>query len=189
MVGVNGSGKTTLLRALAGLTPVDAGRIRLGAEVVDDPAAGIFVPARRRRVGMVFEDHALFPHLSALDNVAFAARCSGMGRREAQRQPRTSWRGSAWRISATTAPGRLSRGQRQRVALARVLAARPRLLLLDEPLSALDPATRRSARDLLAAVMRTFPGPALLVTHDREDAAALAERTLVLDAPSRHGWA
>jgi molybdate transport system ATP-binding protein len=184
VVGPNGAGKTTLLRALAGLRPLTAGRIELGGVVLDDPAAGTFLPPERRQVGVVFQDNLLFPHLSARDNIGFGLRARGAGRREA-RQAARAWLdrvGLAGRDHAR--PGELSGGQAQRVALARALATGPDLLLLDEPLAALDVTTRNEIRRDLRHHLATFAGVGLLVTHDPVDAAVLADRVVVLDAGS-----
>ena len=180
LVGPNGAGKTTTLRALAGALHITSGRIALDGEVWDEPATGAFVPPPERRVGMVFQDRLLFPHLSALDNVAFGL--------EARGESRTSARARAleWldRVGAAPladrSPDQLSGGQAQRVALARALAAEPRLLLLDEPLAALDAEARLELRGELARHLADFAGPTVLVTHDSEDSARLAGRVLHL---------
>jgi molybdate transport system ATP-binding protein len=182
IVGPNGAGKTTLLRALAGLTPIDAGRIELDGKVVDDPAHGTFVVPEQRRVGVVFQDGQLFPHLSAIENVAFGPRSAGVSRRDA------TARAEAWLNRLGLAgrgddrPAQLSGGQSQRVALARALASDPAMLLLDEPLAALDAATRVEVRRDLGRHLRAFAGVPILVTHDPVDALALAERIVVLEA-------
>jgi molybdate transport system ATP-binding protein len=182
LVGPNGAGKSTLLRALAGLTPVDEGRIVIDGEVVDDPVAATFVVPERRRVGVVFQDGQLFPHLSARDNVAFGLRSAGASKADA------AGRADAWldRLGLAGRGGRrpaeLSGGEAQRVALARALAPDPVLLLLDEPLAALDAATRVEVRRDLAVHLRGFAGVPLLVTHDPVDALALADRIVVLEA-------
>jgi molybdate transport system ATP-binding protein len=182
VIGPNGAGKTTLLRALAGLRALSAGRIELDGTVLDDPAAGVYLPPDRRPVGVVFQDHLLFPHLDARDNVAFGLRRQGVRRVEARHQAE-GWLarvGLAERASAR--PGQLSGGQAQRVALARALAPSPALLLLDEPLAALDATTRNDVRRDLRRHLATFPGVRVLVTHDPVDVAALADQVLVLDA-------
>ena len=181
VVGPNGAGKTTLLRALAGLRPVSAGRIALDGAVLDEPATNTYVPPERRPVGVVFQDNLLFPHLDALENVAFGLRARGQGRSHA-RAVAADWLervGLAGREHARTSE--LSGGQAQRVALARALAPEPALLLLDEPLAALDATTRNEVRRDLRRHLATFPGIRLLITHDPIDAAVLADHVIVLD--------
>jgi molybdate transport system ATP-binding protein len=176
ILGPNGAGKTSLLQTIAGLVPLDAGTITLDGAVLDDPAHGVLVPPEQRPLGVVFQDYLLFPHLDAADNVAFGLRCRGVPRRAARA------RAVAWlaRVGLAgrerTRPGRLSGGQQQRVALARALAIEPRVLLLDEPLSALDVETRSELRRTLRALLDGFAGIRLLVTHDPLEARA-ARRT------------
>ncbi|HWG98583.1 MAG TPA: ABC transporter ATP-binding protein [Pilimelia sp.] len=181
LLGPNGAGKSTALRALAGLSPLDAGRIRLGAAVLDSPADGVFVPAHRRAVGVVFQDYLLFPHLSTLDNVAFGPRCRGAGRAAARATARSWLERVGVADLARRRPGQLSGGQAQRVALARALATRPELLLLDEPLAALDAQTRLEVRAELRRHLAGHPGATVLVTHDPLDAMVLADRIVVLE--------
>ena len=181
VLGPNGAGKTTLLRALCGLTAITTGRIRLGAEVLDDAAADTFVPAERRPVGLVFQDYRLFPHLDVLDNVAFSPRSRGATRREARVRAATWLERLDLVELASRKPHEISGGQAQRVALARALAAEPRLLLLDEPLSALDARTRLEVRTRLRHHLKDFAGPVLLVTHDPLEAMVLADRLLVIE--------
>lgn len=181
VVGPNGAGKTTLLRALAGLRALSAGRIEVDGVVLDDPATGTYVVPERRPVGVVFQDNLLFPHLDALDNVAFGLRTRGHNRRDARRVA-LEWLdrvGLADRQHAR--PAELSGGQAQRVALARSLAPNPAVLLLDEPLAALDTTTRNEVRRHLRRHLDTFAGVGLLVTHDPVDAAVLADHVIVLD--------
>ena len=175
VVGPNGAGKTTLLRALLGLTPRAHATLRLGDTDVTD------LPPHRRQVAWVPQDGALFPHLSALSNTAYGLRAHGVPRAEARRDAQ------AWldRLGvgqlAHRRPAQLSGGQAQRVALARALAARPRLLLLDEPLAALDQTTRAHVRHTLRSHLAGFGGVCLIVTHDPVEAVSLADRVLVLE--------
>jgi molybdate transport system ATP-binding protein len=180
ILGPNGAGKTTLLRALAGLAPLDAGAIELDDVILDD-GARTFVPPERRPIGVVFQDYLLFPHLSVLENVAFGLRCRGVNRRVARRAATTALERVGLGAFATQRPHELSGGQAQRVALARAMATEPRLLLLDEPLAALDQRARGAVRRELRTHLATFPGIRLLVTHDPLDAAALADRLVILE--------
>jgi len=175
LLGPNGAGKTTALRALAGLLPLSGGHIRFGGEEWRHR------PADRRPVGMVFQDYLLFPHLTALDNVAFGPRCQGVRKGEARRLAAEWLDRVGLAEHAGRRPRTLSGGQAQRVALARALAVRPRLLLLDEPLSALDVDTRREIRAGLRRHLAEFEGASLLVTHDPLDAMALADRLIVIE--------
>jgi len=181
LLGPNGAGKTTLLRALSGLTPLTTGRIELNDKRLDDVASGEFVAAEHRPVGMVFQSYRLFPHLSVRENIAFAPRSRGRGRR-ASRQVADSW---VDRLGlgelASRRPVQLSGGQAQRVALARALAADPALLLLDEPLAALDARTRLEVRAELRSHLAEFPGPTLLITHDPLEAMVMTDRLLVIE--------
>lgn len=181
ILGPNGAGKTTLLRALAGLLPIDRGRITLDGTVLEDVDAGVRSSPQQRSVGVVFQQHLLFPHLSALENVAFGPRARDVPRHEARARAR-DWLG---RVGLgdheRTKPGALSGGQAQRVALARALATDPALLLLDEPLSALDVETRRAVRRQLRRHLDAFAGPVLLITHEPLEAINLADRLVVLE--------
>jgi molybdate transport system ATP-binding protein len=175
LLGPNGAGKTTALRALAGLIPLTGGHLRLDGAALDR------MPPEARPVGVVFQDYLLFPHLSALDNVAFGPRCRGVGKAAARAQA-AQWlarMGLADRAGAK--PRRLSGGQAQRVALARALATHPRLLLLDEPLAALDARTRLEVRSQLRRHLAEFEAVAVLVTHDPLDAMVLADRLVVVE--------
>jgi ABC-type sulfate/molybdate transport systems ATPase subunit len=170
LVGPSGAGKTTVLRAIAGLVRPERGRIAVGSRPLFDTDRGVDLPPEERRVGFVFQEYALFPHLTVERNVAFGGRA------------RVSELLERFRIShlAKARPGELSGGERQRVGLARALAREPEVLLLDEPLSALDAHTRDSVRLELQELLRELGLPALLVTHDFEDAAALADRVGVV---------
>jgi molybdate transport system ATP-binding protein len=178
VLGPNGAGKTTLLRALAGLVPVE-GTVALDGETLDDSARGHHVPTERRHVGLVFQDHVLFPHLSVLDNVAFGLRA--WGTRDAARLAHGWLDRAGLGDRAKAMPRELSGGQAQRVALLRTLATEPRLLLLDEPLSALDVTIRAEVRRELSRHLKSFPGVRILVTHDPLEAIALADRLVVLE--------
>jgi molybdate transport system ATP-binding protein len=179
LLGPNGAGKSTALRALAGLLRLGGGEIVLDGAVLDGGRA--FVPAERRAVGMVFQDYLLFPHLSLLENVAFGPRSRGVPRGEARR------RAGSWleRVGlgdlARARPRQVSGGQAQRAALARALVTDPALLLLDEPLAALDASTRLQVRSDLRHHLGGFAGCTVLVTHDPVDAMVLADRIVVVE--------
>jgi molybdate transport system ATP-binding protein len=181
VLGPNGAGKSTLLRALSGLVPLAAGCVVLDGDVLEDAASGAFVPPERRPIGVVFQDYLLFPHLTALDNVAFGLRCHGRSQRTS-RELAHEWLvrvGLSDRGAAK--PAELSGGQAQRVALARALAIEPRLLLLDEPLSALDASARVELRHDLRRHLSSFAGCRLLVTHDPLEAMTLADRLVIVE--------
>lgn len=175
VVGPNGAGKTTLLRALLGLTPRAHAALRLGDSDVTA------LPPHRRGVAWVPQDGALFPHLSALANTAYGLRAHGVPRAEARREAQGWLDRLGVGHLAHRKPAQLSGGQAQRVALARALAARPRLLLLDEPLAALDQTTRARVRHTLRGHLADFGGVCLIVTHDPVEAVSLADRVLVLE--------
>jgi len=181
VLGPNGAGKTTLLRVLAGLLPLGRGRVVLDGTVYEDVADGVRVAPERRACGVVFQDYLLFPHLTALENVAFGLRSRGVGRGEARLRASAWLRRMGLREQASARPGELSGGQAQRVALARALVVEPRLLLLDEPLSALDASLRAEVRRDLVSHLAQFRGTRLIVTHDPLEAAALATRLLVVE--------
>ena len=181
LLGPNGAGKTTVLRALSGLLPLDEGYVRLGRDVLEDVAARIRMPPERRRVGMVFQDYLLFPHLSARENVAFGLRARGVGREVARPRADQALEGMGLAEHAATRPSALSGGQAQRVALARALVTEPRLMLLDEPLAALDAGTRLDVRADLRRRLAEFDGATVVVTHDAVDAFVLADRLVVME--------
>src|SRR3954471_5664438 len=173
IAGPSGAGKTTLLRQVAGLAPAH-GRIECHDEVWLDSDGGVDVPAERRRTGFVFQDYALFPHMSALANVEFGMGTGGAALALLERL-------GIERATAARKPPSLSGGERQRVALARALAREPSALLLDEPLAALDPRTRARAARELKAILAGVAVPAVLVTHDFDEAAALGDEVAILD--------
>ena len=181
ILGPNGAGKTTLLRALSGLGPLTSGSISLGDLTLDDVATDTFVPAQRRPVGLVFQNYRLFPHLDVRDNVAYAPRVQGAGRRRARAAADTWLERLDLTALATRRPHQISGGQAQRVALARALAADPRFLLLDEPLSALDAKTRLDVRAQLRSHLDEFAGPVVIITHDPLEAMIMADRLVVIE--------
>ena len=180
ILGPNGAGKTTLLRALAGLTPIDRGHVTLDGVVLDDGESINVVP-ERRSVGVVFQDYLLFPHLCALDNVGFGLRSRGVRRAEARKRAVIALERVGLAEAGLAKPRELSGGQCQRVALARALALEPLLLLLDEPLAALDQSARGAVRRDLRTQLVSCPGVRVLVTHDPLDAAALADRLVIVE--------
>jgi molybdate transport system ATP-binding protein len=179
LIGPNGAGKSTTLRAIAGLVEITEGSIAIDDAAV--AASGLHVPAYRRRVGFVFQEHLLFPHLSVIDNVAFGPRAHGVRRGAARRDAR------AWieRLGLTELAGRmpaqLSGGQAQRVAIARALAGDPRELLLDEPTAAHDATAAKGLRTLFRDHLRALSGVSIVVTHTALDAMVIADRLVVID--------
>lgn len=180
VLGPNGAGKSTLLAAIAGLVPA-AGHVLVDGAVLLDSRVDIDRPPEDRPVGVVFQDGRLFPHLSVLDNVAFGLRCEGMRTALARSEARRWLERIGLADRATERPASLSGGQAQLVALARALAPRPRVLLLDEPLSALDAQARPAVRADLRRHLDSFPGARLLVTHDPVEALVLADRLVVVE--------
>jgi len=181
LLGPNGAGKSTVLRVLAGLLRPDAGRVALGELVLDEPAAGRHVPPYERPIGMVFQDYLLFPHLSTVDNIAFGLRSRRVPKAQA-RQAAGEWLERVGLAEyAKSKPGRLSGGQAQRVALARALIGSPGLLLLDEPLAALDARTKLEVRADLRRHLAEYAGAAVVVSHDPIDAMALADEVAVIE--------
>lgn len=173
LIGPSGAGKTTALRAIAGLASVTNGQVSCNDDVWLDTEAGIAIPPRHRPIGLVFQSYALFPHLSARDNVAEAMPqlpASERASRAEELLRQVHLEGLGHRR-----PAHLSGGQQQRVALARALARNPQVLLLDEPLAAVDRPTRRAVQDLLAEIRRALPIPMILVTHDIDEAARMAD--------------
>jgi molybdate transport system ATP-binding protein len=179
LFGPSGSGKTTILRALAGLERSSNCTIRFGRETWADDKNGVFIPPQRRRIGFLFQDYALFSHLTVADNIRYGL--GGVSARE--RQFRTSELLERFQLQDLAAryPHQLSGGQKQRVALARTLAPQPRVLLLDEPLSALDGPTRETLRGELRHLLNSLNIPVLLVTHDRLEALALGDQIAIVN--------
>ena len=182
VIGPNGAGKSTLARALAGLIPLDAGHVVCDGETWDSGPRGAGRSVQARRVGMVFQQQLLFPHLSARENVAFGPRSRGVRRTPARRAADTFLARLGVSELADRRPHEMSGGQAQRVAIARALAADPRLLVLDEPLASLDVGSAMALRIELARHLAGFHGVSVLVTHDALDTLTVANRVVVLDA-------
>lgn len=184
LFGSSGSGKTTTLRAVAGLEQPDAGRIVAGGRTLFDSKKGINVPARLRNIGYVFQDYALFPHLTVEKNIAFALNPTLRGRLSQEERRRVDEFLALFHVAdlRQAMPAEISGGQRQRVALARALIRKPDLLLLDEPFAALDPNLRSRLRSGLLDIQRHFNVPVLLISHDPEDVDLFAETLVVYDA-------
>lgn len=181
IIGPNGAGKSTALLAIAGALPLDGGHVRVAGHALAEAEAGLDRPAAERGIGVVFQGYALFPHLTVRENVAFGPRAQRRGR-QAARLEADEWMARLGITAlADRLPGQLSGGQAQRVALARALAARPRALLLDEPLSALDVEVRDAVRHELSAHVRAFAGATIVVAHDRDDVAVLADHVVVIE--------
>jgi len=185
--GVNGIGKTTFLRVLAGLLPLDSGILQINKIMFDDIDHQIFVPAHLRNVGMVFQDNVLLPFLSALDNVAYPLMATGIGRQQAQQLAIDAMGQHGIGHLAQMKPTQLSGGQQQRVALVRALINKPQLVLLDEPLSALDVDARREVRSWLRDQLKSLPGTKFVVTHDLVDIAELCDREIAFMQPQLSG--
>jgi molybdate transport system ATP-binding protein len=179
LAGPSGAGKTTVLRIVAGLLRPDHGRVTSGPELWLDTTRGLSLPPERRSCGFVFQEYALFPHLRAWENVAYGL--GGVPRRARRASAQALLERFGVSALADARPTALSGGERQRVALARALARRPSVLLLDEPLSALDASTRAKASRELLSLLSSAGVPSLLVTHDFEEASLLADRVAVID--------
>jgi molybdate transport system ATP-binding protein len=181
LIGPSGSGKSSVLRAVAGLLRPQRGRVVVGGRVLLDTDRGVDVPPEERRVGLVFQEGALFPHLTVARNVGYGIR-GGASRPQRAAQVRRVLERFAIGHLASARPGRLSGGERQRVALARAVAAEPDVLLLDEPVAALDPGTRVGVTTELAGHLRSLGLPSVLVSHDAADVVGLADRIAVIEA-------
>lgn len=181
ILGPNGAGKTTVLQVISGLAAPDSGRVQLGARTLTDIERGTFVPPHARGVAMLAQQPLLFPHMTVARNVAYGPRCAG-GSRRAAREAAHRWLEAVDAAAlADRRPAQLSGGQAQRVALARALAAEPELLLLDEPMAALDVRATPALRRLLRTVLRDHGRTAVIVTHDVIDALAIADSAVVID--------
>jgi iron(III) transport system ATP-binding protein len=186
LIGPSGCGKTSVLRAVAGLERLAGGSIAMAGQPLSDPAAGLHVAAENRRIGMVFQDYALFPHLTVADNVAFGLRHLKRDERAARVEQMLNLVGLAH--AAKRAPHQLSGGQQQRIALARALAPSPRLLLLDEPFSSLDVDLRERLAQEVRAILKTTGTTALFVTHDQLEAFAVGDVIGVMNGGKLEQW-
>jgi molybdate transport system ATP-binding protein len=192
LFGPSGSGKTLTLQSIAGLVSPDAGKIALNGRVLFDSQNGVNVPSRLRRIGYLFQDYALFPHLTVLENVGFGLKQSWQWRlsRDDRRQVMEFLELFEIPQLANSFPADISGGQKQRVALARALIKKPDLLLLDEPFAALDTLLRVKLREELARIQGSFDIPVVMVTHDPEDIRAFAETLVIYETggvrESRH---
>jgi iron(III) transport system ATP-binding protein len=186
LLGPSGCGKTSLLRAVAGLEAASAGRISVAGQVLSDAAQGQHLPAEQRRIGMVFQDHALFPHLSVADNIAFGLH--NQPRAQSQNRVAEMLALVGLKCEAHSAPHELSGGQQQRVALARALAPAPSLLLLDEPFSSLDIELRERLASDVRQILKSQGTTALVVTHDQMEAFAMADLLGVMHQGQLEQW-
>ena len=182
VIGPNGSGKSTLLRTIAGLQPLDSGSLMIDSTIVDDPGSGVFVAARNRDVGLVFQSGSLFENLTVSDNVTFALRARGIGRRDAISRVSHLVRAFELDRLRDRRPLQLSGGQRQRVEIARTLAAQPRVMLFDEPTSALDEESRTSFCDFFRSTIGDSAKYRVIVSHDRDEVRELADRVIVMNS-------
>ena len=181
LLGPSGCGKTTTLRMIAGLEEPTGGKVLIGDEIVSNPAQNIFVPPEKRRLGMVFQSYAVWPHMSVAQNVAYPLKLQGSGRAERDVAVQRALDMVQLGHLGKRMPHQLSGGQQQRVALARALAMEPRVLLLDEPLSNLDAHLREELRREISLIRARTGLTIVYVTHDQEEALALADRIVILD--------
>ena len=181
ITGPNGSGKSTIIHTIAGLVPLRSGQLQSDNITWDCPDSQQWVAPENRTCAVVFQDLRLFPHMNVISNVAYGLRAHGVNKDEARSRSTAVLARVGLSLFETRRPNELSGGERQRVALARALVVEPRVLLLDEPLSAVDVASRAALRELLPEVLTTFSGATILVTHDLGDVEALATRSLSLN--------
>ena len=181
ITGPNGSGKSTVVHTIAGLIPLRSGHLTFGDIMWDSPTTNEWVTPENRGCAVVFQDLRLFPHMNVISNVAYGLRAHGVSKDEARSRSTALLARVGLLSFETRRPNELSGGERQRVALARALVIEPRVLLLDEPLSAVDVASRGALRELLPEVLGGFAGATILVTHDQDDLAAMATRSLSMD--------
>ena len=175
LLGPSGCGKTTLLRMIAGFNSIEGGTIAFGDQVIND------VPAYKRNIGMVFQSYALFPNMTAAENIAFGLKMQGLAKSEILHRVAQAIRTVELTNNEKKYPNQLSGGQRQRVALARALVVKPRILLLDEPLSALDARIRRNLRDEIRSIQREMQLTTIFVTHDQEEAMTMSDRIFLMN--------
>lgn len=181
LLGPNGAGKSSLVAAVGGLLPIDEGRISLGSRELANTRSGVDLPPEERHIGIVHQDHLLFPHLTVLANVAFGPRSQGLGRAAADSVAHKWLDHVGLGTLGDRLPSQLSGGQAQRVALARALASDPDALLLDEPLAALDVTSRSETRRLLMSHLEAFSGPKILITHEPTEAFLMASRVAIIE--------
>ncbi|MBV9119820.1 MAG: ABC transporter ATP-binding protein [Chloroflexi bacterium] len=182
LLGPSGCGKSTLLRMIAGIERPDAGEISIGGSLVNAPGRGVSVPPERRGLGMVFQNYALWPHMTVRDNLAYPLQCRRVGGEERRKRIAEALRAVQLEGYEARYPGQLSGGQQQRVALARALVAEPRVILLDEPLSNLDARLRDEMRGEIKRLHVQLGLSMLYVTHDQAEALALSDRIVVMEA-------
>jgi ABC-type sulfate/molybdate transport systems ATPase subunit len=187
ITGANGIGKTSLLKVIAGLLSLESGSLIMDDEVLDDPSKNIFVPAHKRKLGMVSQFDDILPFLNAQDNIAFPLMAAGMDRATSRVQAIEAMEKHGIRALAQMKPTQLSGGQRQRVGLVRGLIGESKIVLLDEPFSMLDELARSEVRFWLRSRLDELPGPKFIVTHDRQDVEQLCDREMALEQrPNQH---